>query len=399
MSRVASRMARLGTETAMAISVEAAAHAAAGNRVFPFHLGDLNLPTPAPVREAARAALEAGHTGYCPAAGIPPLREALATDVGGARGLDYGGANVSVQPGGKPTIGKYIAAVMEEGETVLYPNPGYPIYESQIEFYGGGAHPYGYIDTPDGLRLDFDAIEAGIAAGARHLFYNNYNNPTGASSPPAEMERLAQLTVEHDLLVVSDEAYFDMLFDGDPRSIASLPGMRERTLILYTFSKKFAMTGWRLGGAIGPRWLTDEISRLNVNAESCTAHFVQHAGVAALGLAVGETDAIRDRLRARRDRLATLLNEIDGVAAHLPEAGFYFFPRVTELMARTGFDDAEAFRQAVLDATGVSFCCRYHFGRPLEGEREHYLRFAFSGISLADLEEGMTRLTEWANSR
>ena len=392
-------MGRLGTETAMAISVEASAHAAAGNRVFPFHLGDLNLPTPAPVREAARAALEAGHTGYCPAAGIPPLREALAADVGGARGLDYGANNVSIQPGGKPTIGKYIAAMMEHGETVLYPNPGYPIYESQIEFFGGVAHPYGYVDTKEGLRLDFDAVEAGIAAGARHLFYNNYNNPTGASSPSAEMERLAQLTVEHDLFVVSDEAYFDILFDGAPRSIASLPGMRERTLILYTFSKKFAMTGWRLGGAIGPRWLTDEISRLNVNAESCTAPFVQHAGVAALGLPAGETNAIRDRLRTRRDRLATLLNEIDGVVAHLPEAGFYFFPRVTELMARTGFDDAEAFRQAVLEATGVSFCCRYHFGRPLEGEREHYLRFAFSSISLADLEEGMTRLTEWANSR
>ena len=136
MSRVAARMGRLGTETAMAISVEASAHAAAGNRVFPFHLGDLNILTPAPVREAASTALAAGHTGYCPAPGIPALREALAADVGGARGLEYGAANVSVQPGGKPTIGKYIAAVMEEGQGVLYPNPGYPIYESQVEFYG-----------------------------------------------------------------------------------------------------------------------------------------------------------------------------------------------------------------------------------------------------------------------
>ncbi len=399
MSRVASRMGRLGTETAMAISVEASAHAAAGNRVFPFHLGDLNLPTPAPVRDATSAALEAGHTGYCPAAGIPALREALAADVGGARGLDYGGANVSVQPGGKPTIGKYIAAVMERGETVLYPNPGYPIYESQIEFYGGVAHPYGYVDTPDGLRLDFDAIETGIAGGARHLFYNNYNNPTGASSPPAEMEALAQLAIEHDLLVVSDDAYFDMLFDGEPRSIASLPGMRERTLILYTFSKKFAMTGWRLGGAIGPRWLVDEISRLNVNVESCTAHFVQHAGVAALALSRDATAPLVERLRARRDRLAELLNDIDGVAAHVPAAGFYLFPRVTGLMQRTGFDDVETFRKAVLAETGVSFCGRHHFGRLLPGEREHYLRFAFSGISLADLEEGAARLAEWADSR
>ena len=157
-------MGRLGTETAMAISVEANAYAAAGKRIFPFHLGDLNLPTPAPVREAARAALEAGHTGYCPAAGIPPLREALATDVGGARGLDYGGANVSVQPGGKPTIGKYIAAVMEEGETVLYPNPGYPIYESQIEFYGGGV--CGRLDR-DG-HGGFGAQSGHAARDARH---------------------------------------------------------------------------------------------------------------------------------------------------------------------------------------------------------------------------------------
>ena len=206
-------MGRLGTETAMAISVEASAHAAAGNRVFPFHLGDLNLPTPAPVREAARAALEAGHTGYCPAAGIPPLREALAADVGGARGLDYGANNVSIQPGGKPTIGKYIAAMMEHGETVLYPNPGYPIYESQIEFFGGVAHPYGYVDTKEGLRLDFDAVEAGIAAGARHLFYNNYNNPTGASSPSAEMEQLAQLTEYYGFDKPLPVAYASWLWD------------------------------------------------------------------------------------------------------------------------------------------------------------------------------------------
>ena len=395
----AKRMDLLGSETAFAVSAEAASLASKGTKIYPFHLGDINLPTPKSVINAAQAAIEDGKTGYCPAPGIPELREALANDVGSARGLDYGINNVSIQPGGKPSIGKYIAAMMEKDDIVLYPNPGYPIYESQIEFYRGIACPYGYINTPEGLRLDFNKIENGIKRGAKHIFYNNYNNPTGASSPDEEIERLAKLVIDNDMFLISDDAYFDTLYDGTPKSIASLPGMYDRTLTMYTFSKKFAMTGWRLGGAIGPEKIIEQITRLNVNMESCTTHFIQHAGVAGLKAPKAETQEILDELQIRRDILVDILNSIDGIEAHKPEAGFYVFPKITDLMAQIGFNDPEEFRKTVLEETGVSFCGRHHFGRPLDNEPDYYIRLAFSGINKEDLQEGMDKLKAWIDLR
>ena len=395
----AKRMDLLGSETAFAVSAEAANLASKGTKIYPFHLGDINLPTPKSVINAAQAAIEDGKTGYCPAPGIPELREALADDVGSARGLDYGINNVSIQPGGKPSIGKYIAAMMEKDDIVLYPNPGYPIYESQIEFYRGIACPYGYINTPEGLRLDFNKIENGIKRGAKHIFYNNYNNPTGASSPDEEIERLAKLVIDNDMFLISDDAYFDTLYDGTPKSIASLPGMYDRTLTMYTFSKKFAMTGWRLGGAIGPEKIIEQITRLNVNMESCTTHFIQHAGVAGLKAPKAETQEILDELQIRRDILVDILNSIDGIEAHKPEAGFYVFPKITDLMAQIGFNDPEEFRKTVLEETGVSFCGRHHFGRPLDNEPDYYIRLAFSGINKEDLQEGMDKLKAWIDLR
>lgn len=395
---IAKRMDLLGSETAFAVSAEAANLASTGMKIYPFHLGDINLPTPPSIVSAANEAVKSGKTGYCPAPGIPELRKALGKDVGDARGLSYGIENVSIQPGGKPSIGKYIAAMMEKGDVVLYPNPGYPIYESQIEFYRGVAYPYGYVNTPEGLRLDFNAIEEGIKKGAKHIFYNNYNNPTGASSPDEEIERLANLVIENDMFLISDDAYFDTLYDGTPKSIASLPGMYDRTLTMYTFSKKFAMTGWRLGGAIGPKEIIEQITRLNVNMESCTTHFIQHAGVAGLNAPKSETQEILDRLQGRRDILVKILNGIEGVEAHMPEAGFYVFPKITNLLQKIGFNDVEEFRKVVLKETGVSFCGRHHFGRPLETETDSYIRLAFSGIGKGDLQEGMNLFRNWIDS-
>jgi len=396
--KIANRMDLLGSETAFAVSAEASNLAATGKKIYPFHLGDINLSTPKSVIQAANKAIEEGKTGYCPAPGILELREALATDVGNARGITYDMENVSVQPGGKPSIGKYIASMMEKGDSVLYPNPGYPIYESQIEFYEGIAVPYGYINTSEGLKLDFKAIEKGVENGAKHIFYNNYNNPTGASSPKDEIERLANLVIENDMFLISDDAYFDTLYDGEPKSIASYPGMYDRTLTMYTFSKKFAMTGWRLGASIGPKKVIEQINRLNVNMESCTAHFVQYAGLAGLNAPKQETQDILDVLKGRRDVLVKILNEIEGVEVHMPEAGFYVFPKITKLLEYTGFDDVEKFRKVVLKETGVSFCGRHHFGRPLENEKDYYIRLAFSGIGLNDLKEGMKLFKNWIAS-
>ena len=395
---IAKRMDLLGSETAFAVSAEAATLASTGKKIFPFHLGDINLATPKSIIEAAGKAIDDGKTGYCPAPGIPELRKALAKNVGDARNLEYDIDNVSVQPGGKPSIGKYIAAMMEKGDAVLYPNPGYPIYESQIEFYKGIAIPYGYINTPEGLKIDFNAIEIGIKEGAKHIFYNNYNNPTGASSSKEEIEKLAKLVIDNNMFLISDDAYFDTLYEGTPKSIASISGMYERTLTMYTFSKKFAMTGWRLGASIGPKEIIDQINRLNVNMESCTTHFVQYAGLAGLNAPKKETQDILDVLKIRRDLLVNILNEINGIEAHIPEAGFYVFPKITELLKMTGFDSVENFRKVVLKETGVSFCGRHHFGRPLKNETDYYIRLAFSGISKNDLEEGMNLFKKWIES-
>lgn len=395
---LAERLSTLGTETAFSVSLAAAEWASKGNRVFPFHLGDINLPTPANLAEAMNIAIAEGKTGYCPAAGIMPLREALATDVGSRRGLKFAAANVVVQPGGKPVIGKFIQSVMNPGEGVLYPNPGYPIYESMIEYYGGTSQAYRYIQTDTGFAIDLDHLRSTITPKTSAIFYNNLQNPLGCESSPQEMQAIADIAIEHDLWVLADEAYFEMRYSGTSSSIASLPGMLERTVILYTFSKKFAMTGWRLGAAIAPLAVAESIAKLNTNDESCTTHFVQAAGVAGI---TGPTDGpqvILDELHRRRDAAWGELANIDGVVCPKPESTFYLFPKVTDVMARMGFDEVGAFATAALHNTGVSFCTRKHFGRPQLGETDHFVRFAYSGLSCADIEEGLSGLRRWIES-
>jgi aspartate/methionine/tyrosine aminotransferase len=391
-SRIAERIARLGTETAFAVSAEAAAFAAKGNDVYAFHLGDLNIPTPANIVEAAFKAIADGKTGYCPNAGIPELRAAVAADVGASHDLSYAMENVAIEPGGKPVIGKFILALMNPGDEVLYPNPGYPIYESQIEFHGGVAKPYGYLEEDDGFAIDLEALAAAITPRTRLLIVNDLQNPMGAEASPAELARLAELAVKHDLFVLCDEAYFNIRYAGRSRSLASLPGMAERSVILYTFSKKFAMTGWRLGAAVGPREVIDVIAKLNVNDESCPNHFVQYGALEGLTGDQSGPEHIVAVLRERRDTAVALLNEMPGVRCYRPTATFYLFPNVTEAMRRMGLTDVETFRRVVLHDTGVSVCSRVHFGRRQPDEREQYVRLAYSGIDTPRIVEGLNRL-------
>ena len=392
---LATRLERLGTETAFSVSLAAAEWGAKGNRIFAFHLGDLNLATPANVVAAMDRAVADGKTGYCPAAGIPQLREALADDIGSRRGLQYTPANVVVQPGGKPVITKFVQSVMNPGEEVLYPNPGYPIYESQIEYFGGVAKAYRYLPDPTGFRIDLDQVRSLITPQTKAIIYNDLQNPIGAESTDAEREAIAELAQQHDLWVLSDEAYFEMRYSGKSTSIASLPGMQERTVILYTFSKKFAMTGWRLGAAVGPVEIADVITKLNTNDESCTTHFVQHAGVEGIRGDQTETAAMLDVLVERRDAAVAALNDIKGISVAAPEATFYLFPDVTDAMTVVGTDDLAKFAELALHNTGVSFCTRRHFGRPQPGEQRHNARFAYSGISVDEIREGLGLLQQW----
>lgn len=391
--RFATHISRLGTETAFAVSEDARAWAAKGHPVFPFHLGDLNIPTPPNIVEAAMKALRDGRTGYAPAAGLPELRAAVAEDAARDRGVPYAMENVSIQPGGKPVIGKFLQALMNPGDEVLYPNPGYPIYESQIQFQGGVAVPYGYDATPEGFRLRRDQIAAAITPATRFLIYNNAQNPLGAESDEAEMAWIAELANRHDLWVLSDEAYFHIRYSGRSRSIVSLPGMAQRTIMLVGHSKRYAMTGWRLGAAIGPRDVIEVISKLNVNQESCTCHFVQAAGIEALRGDQSGSLAMIETLRERRDVLAGALREIPGVSVHVPEVTFYLYPDVTAIYRRGAYADTQAFRLDALHQTGVSFCARDHFGRVQPGEDRVYVRLAYSGIDVERIREGLARLS------
>jgi aspartate/methionine/tyrosine aminotransferase len=389
---IADRVARLGTETAFAVSAEAAVFAAQGNKVYPFHLGDLNLKTPANVMAAGIKAMQEGKTNYCANAGVPQLREILADEISATRNAQYAMENVAIQPGGKPTIGKFFLALMNPGDEVLYPNPGYPIYESQIEFHGGKAVPYGYIESKNNFDIDTEMLESQINPRTRLLVLNDLQNPTGAECSQAELEKIAELVLKYDLYVLCDEAYFDMRYEGTSKSLVSLPGMAERCVILYTFSKKFVMTGWRLGAAIGPKELIDVIIKLNVNEESCSNHFVQYAAIEGLTGNQTETRQVLTTLKERRDLTVDLLNDIEGVNCIRPNATFYLWPNVTGAMQKTGLTDYDSFRKTILQETGVSFCTRLHFGRPLEGEDNKYIRLAYSGIDLPEIREGLGKL-------
>jgi aspartate/methionine/tyrosine aminotransferase len=395
MVRIADRIKHLGTETAFAVSAEAAAFGAKGNKIYPFHLGDLNFPTPSSVVEGSMNAIRDGKTGYCPTAGIPKLREVIAADINAARGTNYTMDNVAIQPGGKPVITKFFLALMNPGDEVLYPNPGYPIYESQIEFNGGVAVPYSYLEGKENFLLDLDAIQKKITPKTKFFVLNNLHNPTGAECSSDEHEAIARFAIKNDLIVLSDEAYFDMRYEGTSRSIASLPGMQERTVILYTFSKKFAMTGWRLGAAIGPKAIIDVIAKLNVNNESCSNHFIQYGAIEGMNSIKKEEKEILGIMKKRRDIAVDILNSIPGVRCYRPHATFYLYPNVTEAMKLNGYDNYETFRKDVLHNTGVSFCTRQHFGKILPGEKNFYVRFAYSGIDENEIREGLEKFKKF----
>ena len=396
--KYAKQLQNLGTETAFAVSAQARQWSEKGNKVYPFHLGDINLPTPKNIVEATVKSIKDGLTGYCPSEGIFPLREALANDVGSKRGVLYEPDNVAVQPGGKPTIGKFIASVMNPGDEILYPNPGYPIYESQIEYQGGRAVPYSYLQNENGFEIDLDKLKDSISSNTVALIYNNYQNPIGSESSQDEMQWIAKMAIKNNLWVLSDEAYFNIQYYKKPKSIVSIPGMLERTVILYTFSKTYAMTGWRLGAAIGPKSIMKHFAKLSVNDESCTNHFIQYGGIEALKGNQEGAKIILNKLKNRRNLLASKLKKINGLNLFLPNSTFYLFPEVTDLYNRMGAVSYEDFRKQTLLNTGVAFCTREHFGRVYKHETRKYIRFAYSGISLNQIDEGINRLTEyWGN--
>ncbi len=398
MLEFSNRLSKLGTETAFAVSEDANQFKSLGNTIYPFHLGDLNISTPKNIMDATEKAMRSGKTGYVQSAGIPELRSVIAQKTGEERNLSFDTDNVIVQPGGKPVISKFIQAIINKGDGVLYPNPGYPIYESQIDFHDGHSLPYGFIFENNRFIINREQIEQQIDHKTKIFIYNNNQNPVGMESSQEEMEWLAELCQKHDLWVLSDEAYFNIRYSGQSNSIASLPGMAERTVILYTFSKTYAMTGWRLGAAIGPKNIMKIISKLGVNDESCTNHFIQYGGIEALTGEQSEAVNIVETLKKRRDTLYNELKNINGIDVFKPDTTFYLFPDITDIYNKMGVKSYEEFRIKTLKQTGVAFCTREHFGTPHSTEDRKYIRFAFSGISEIEIIDGMKKLKNfWSN--
>lgn len=395
-SPLADRIGRLPVSgTAYDVVQQASAVRASGRKVYPFHIGDLNFRTPSVIIESCTAAMNAGLTGYCPAPGIPSLRSALAEHYNGIyKGLSYTAENVSIQPGGKPGIGKFLEVLCNEGDEVLMPTPGYPIYESMARYLGNV--PVQYVlkedmDNPGSFSLDVDQLEKLITPRTKALFFNNLQNPTGVVHSRDDILAFAELCKKHDLYVFCDDPYYKITFsDFDEEElfhIASIPGMAERTLCGFTFSKTYAMTGWRLGAVLGPPWLVNPVTKINRNA--CTTHFIQVAGVTALTHpdAAQFTRDMVSELEVRRNALAKVLNDIPGFHAIVPKATFYMMANVTKAMNAMSISEVDAFRAKVLDDTGVSFCTRAHFGTPSKGETQQYVRFAFSGVTMDDIEK------------
>jgi aspartate/methionine/tyrosine aminotransferase len=392
---LASRLGRLGTETAYNISRDCALLRAQGKTIYGMHIGDLDFKPPTEFSEEVGKYYECGRTGYCLARGIPELRAAIAQRVLRDRGVQYTEDEVIVQAGGKPTILKFLLALMNEGDKVMYPSPGYPLYESLINFLGGVAVPYSFKDTGKGLAIDLDELK-GKMSNAKLFIYNNMHNPTGYVSSPQEMEAIAKLCVENDVGVLSDEAYCSIFYDERPKSIVSYPGMRDRSVILLTCSKEWAMTGIRLGAAIGPKHIIDVFEKLAINDEGCTCQPSQWAAVKLFdGTCDHHTKRIVDTLRTRRDLLHQKVNQIPGFRAYLPTSSFYMWVNVTEAAKMLGTKNHEDFRLKLLNDTGVAFCTREHFGAVLPGEDEIHIRFAFAGASEEIITKSMDILREY----
>jgi len=367
--KLAERMNRIGVESAFEVLVRARELERQGRHVIHLEIGEPDFPTPAHIIAAAKQALDEGYTHYGPTQGMPELRESIARYVSRTRGIRVGPEHVSVVPGGKPIIFFPILALIEQGDEVIYPNPGFPIYESMIRFSGGVPVPIPLVEER-GFSFDLDTLHKRLSPKTKLLILNSPQNPTGGLIPPEDIRAIADLVRDRDLMVLSDEIYSRIYYGTEPPfSIASLPGMLEKTIILDGFSKTYAMTGWRMGYGVMPVWLVDAITKLMVNSNSCTASFTQRAGLAAIDGPQQAVDAMVAEFRRRRDAFCAGLNQVPGFRCALPGGAFYAFANITA----TGMKSKELADYLLYDA-GVSCLSGAAFGEYGEG----YIRFSYA---------------------
>ncbi len=388
--RLADRMNRLEIESAFDVLVKARALEAKGRSVVHLEIGEPDFPSPPHVIEAAKRALDEGWTHYGPPQGLPELRDSIATYISRTRGVSVSGKNVNVVPGGKPIIFFPMLALIEEGDEVIYPDPGFPIYRSMIQFLGAKGVPVPLLEER-GFSFDLNVLRDSLTSKTKMLILNSPENPTGGVIPADDMREIADMVRERNLMVLSDEIYSRLYYSAEaPMSIASLPGMLEKTIILDGFSKTYAMTGWRLGYGVMPEWLVDGVNKLMVNSNSCAASFTQRAAIAALNGPQTDVDNMVEQFRQRRAVFCAALNDIPGFHCAPPAGAFYAFANVKA----TGIASKD-LADLLLEEAGVACLNGGSFGAQGEG----YLRFSFAN-SIENLLEAAKRITaisgKWA---
>jgi aspartate/methionine/tyrosine aminotransferase len=376
-------MSRLGTETAFEVLARAKALEAQGRDIIHLEIGEPDFTTPANIIEAGVAALRRGETHYTPSAGILPLREAIAAEVSRTRGIPVSPDEVVVTPGGKPIMFFTILALAEPGTEVIYPNPGFPIYESMINFTGAKAVPVPLREEKD-FRFDVQELLDKVTPQTRLIIINSPHNPTGSVLTRADLQAIAEAAQKHDFMILSDEIYIRILYEGEHVSIASFPGMKERTIILDGFSKTYAMTGWRLGYGVMPPALATQISRLMTNSNSCTATFTQYAGLEALQGPQDESYKMVAAFKERRDVIVDGLNRIPGIRCVRPKGAFYVFPNIQG----TGMK-SKPFADYLLEKAGVAALSGTSFGAYGEG----YVRFSYAN-SVENIRRALERIAD-----
>lgn len=383
MLQLAERMSRLGTESAFQVLLKARALEAQGREVIHLEIGEPDFDTPAHITEAACRALRSGATHYTPAQGIPELRQVIAEQMGARRGHAISPSQVVITPGAKPIMFYTLLALAEPGKEVIYPDPGFPIYRSMIDFCGAKPVPLPLREELD-FRFQVDELRPLVNERTALIILNSPHNPTGGVLEPTDLEAIAELCVTYDVPVLSDEIYEQILYDGAFHSIASYPGMstRERTIILHGFSKTYAMTGWRLGYGVMPEALAAQVERLMVNSNSCTNAATQWAGIEALR---GPQEPVAEMVAAfhqRRDVIVAGLNSIPGLTCRVPRGAFYVFPNITA----TGLTSAQC-EDLLLQKAGVATLSGSSFGAYGEG----YLRLSYAN-SVENLEKAVARI-------
>lgn len=383
--QLARRMSRLGTETAFEVLNKARALERQGKNIIHLEIGEPDFDTPRNVVEAGVDALRKGWTHYGPSAGLPELRQTIAESVSQTRGVKVTSQEVVVVPGGKPIIFFAVLALIDEGDEVIYPNPGFPIYESMVNYVGGRAVPIRLREERD-FSLDIDELAALINDRTRLIILNSPQNPTGGVLGRKEIEQIAGVIGDRNILVLSDEIYSRLVFDGGEHfSIMSVPGMQERTILLDGFSKTYAMTGWRMGYGVMRPDLATHMTRLMTNSNSCTASFTQVAGIEAIRGDQTSVDGMREEFQRRRDVFVAGLNQIKGFSCRMPRGAFYVFPNITA----TGWK-SKLLADALLEQAGVAALSGTAFGAFGEG----YLRFSVAN-SLENLRQALERMGEW----